>query len=217
MASELSKTYDPTDVEPRWYAYWLEHNVFGANDAPEDQRPVYVLPMPPPNVTGSLHMGHALFCTIEDVLTRYHRMRGYNTLWQPGIDHAGIATQTVVERLLKFEGKSRHDLGREKFLERVWAWKAQSGGRITEQQRVLGVSADWPRTKFTLDPSLSRAVREAFVRLYQEGLIYRDTRLIHWDCEARTVLSNLEVENEPANGELFEFAYPVDGEEGEIV
>jgi valyl-tRNA synthetase len=214
---ELAKAYDPKDVEPRWYAHWLEHGVFAASDEPNDPRPVYVLPMPPPNVTGSLHMGHALFCTIEDVLARYHRMRGFCTLWQPGIDHAGIATQTVVERVLKREGTSRHDLGREKFVERVWAWKAQSGGRITLQQRVLGVGADWARTKFTMDPDMSRAVREAFVRLFEEGLIYRDTRLIHWDCEAQTVLSNLEVENEQANGELFEFAYPVEGGDGEIV
>ncbi len=215
--SELAKAYDPRDVEPRWYAFWLEHDVFAATDDPADTRPVYTLPMPPPNVTGSLHMGHALVSTIEDVLVRYHRMRGYNTLWQPGIDHAGIATQTVVERILKREGTSRHDLGREKFLERVWEWKAQSGGRITLQQRVLGVSADWKRSKFTMDPDMSRAVRAAFVKLYEEGLIYRDTRLIHWDCEARTVLSNLEVENEPANGELFDFAYPLAEGEGEIV
>ncbi|MFO0757348.1 MAG: valine--tRNA ligase [Byssovorax sp.] len=214
---ELAKAYDPKDVEPRWYAYWLEHQVFAANDDPADARPVYVLPLPPPNVTGSLHMGHALVCTIEDVLVRYHRMRGFNALWQPGMDHAGIATQTVVERVLKREGKSRHDLGRERFIERVWAWKAESGGRIALQQQVLGVSADWKRSRFTMDEGLSRAVREAFVRLYDEGLIYRDTKLIHWDCEARTVLSNLEVENEPAVGELFDFAYPVDGEEGEIV
>jgi valyl-tRNA synthetase len=173
--------------------------------------------MPPPNVTGSLHMGHALFCTLEDILVRYHRMAGFNTLWQPGIDHAGIATQTVVERQLKREGKTRHDLGREAFIERVWQWKAESGGRIAEQQRVLGVSADWPRSKFTMDPDMNRAVREAFVRLHEEGLIYRDTRLVHWDCEAQTVLSNLEVDNEPANGELFEFAYPVGGLGGEIV
>jgi valyl-tRNA synthetase len=216
MTSELAKAYNPKDVEPRWYAFWLEHGVFAASDAPGDARPVYTLPIPPPNVTGSLHMGHALTSTIEDALVRYHRMRGFNTLWQPGIDHAGIATQTVVERLLKREGKSRHDLGREAFVERVWQWKAQSGGRIALQQRVLGVSVDWPRSKFTMDPDMSRAVREAFVRLYREGLIYRDTRLIHWDCEAQTVLSNLEVENEPANGELFEFAYPVEGG-GEIV
>ncbi len=214
---ELAKAYDPKDVEPRWYAFWLEHDVFAATDDPNDARPVYVLPMPPPNVTGSLHMGHALRATIEDVLTRYYRMNGFNALWQPGIDHAGIATQTVVERTLKREGKSRHDLGREKFIERVWAWKNESGGRIALQQRVLGVSADWKRTKFTMDPDMSRAVKEAFVRLYEEGLIYRDTRLIHWDTEARTVLSNLEVDNEPANGELFEFAYPIEGGAGEIV
>ncbi|HVY46173.1 MAG TPA: valine--tRNA ligase, partial [Minicystis sp.] len=146
-----------------------------------------------------------------------HRMNGFNTLWQPGLDHAGIATQTVVERVLKREGLSRHDVGREKFVERVWTWKAESGGRIVVQQHALGVSADWARSTFTMDPSYSRAVRTCFKRLYDEGLIYRDTRLIHWDCEARTVLSNLEVENEPANGELFEFAYPVEGGAGEIV
>lgn len=212
--AELDKAYDPTDVEPKWYRYWSERGVFDATDSVTDTRPVYVLPMPPPNVTGSLHMGHAMFTTIEDVLTRTHRMRGFNTLWLPGIDHAGIATQTVVERQLKREGKTRHDLGREKFLERVWAWKAESGGRITEQQRVLGTSADWRRTKFTMDPDLCVAVRHAFVQLYKEGLIYRDTRLIHWDCEARTVLSNLEVENEPANGELYEFAYLIEATDG---
>ncbi len=216
MTTELAKAYDPKDVEPRWYQYWLDHGVFAASDAPGDARPTYVLPMPPPNVTGSLHMGHALFCTLEDVLVRFHRMDGYNTLWQPGIDHAGIATQTVVERILKREGKTRHDLGREKFLERVWDWKAQSGDRIQLQQRVLGVSADWPRSKFTMDADLSKAVREAFVRLYEEGLIYRDKRLVYWDCEVHTVLSNLEVDNEPAKGELFEFAYEVEGG-GEIV
>jgi len=217
MSNDLAKAYDPKDVEPRWYAYWIEHGVFSASDDPADTRPVYVLPMPPPNVTGSLHMGHALFCTIEDILTRYHRMSGFNTLWQPGTDHAGIATQTVVERLLQREGQSRHDLGREKFIERIWQWRRQSGDRILEQQRVLGVSADWGRSKFTMDADLSRAVREAFVRLYREGLIYRDTRLIYWDCEARTVLSNLEVENEPTNGEIFEFAYPFEDGSGEIV
>ncbi len=217
MTAELAKAYEPKDVETRWYAHWIEHKVFAASDDPSDTRPTYVIPMPPPNVTGSLHMGHALFCTIEDVLTRYHRMIGHNTLWQPGIDHAGIATQTVVERVLAREGKNRRDLGREAFLSRVFAWKNESGGRIALQQRVLGVSADWDRTKFTMDPDMSHAVRECFVRLYKDGLIYRDTRLIHWDCEARTVLSNLEVENEEANGELFEFAYAVEGGEGEIV
>jgi len=208
---ELSKGYEPEAVEAHWSNQWIELGVFAASDALPDPRPRYVLPMPPPNVTGSLHMGHALTCTLEDILTRYHRMAGFCTLWQPGIDHAGIATQTVVERQLKREGQSRHDLGREKFLERVWQWKAESGGRIAMQQRVLGVSADWQRSKFTMDPELSVSVREAFCRLYEEGLIYRDTRLVHWDCEAQTVLSNLEVENEPAQGELYMFAYPVDG------
>jgi len=211
MSTELSKGYEPREVEAHWAEKWVELGVFAASDDPADPRPRYVLPMPPPNVTGSLHMGHALTCTLEDILTRYHRMAGYCTLWQPGIDHAGIATQTVVERQLKREGKTRHDLGREAFIERVWKWKAESGGRIALQQRVLGVSADWPRSKFTMDPELSVGVKEAFCRLYEEGLIYRDTRLVHWDCEAQTVLSNLEVENEPANGELFMFAYVVDG------
>jgi valyl-tRNA synthetase len=216
--SEMPKAYEPREVEPRWYAYWLEHRVFEASDDPNDARPVYVLPMPPPNVTGSLHMGHALTGTIEDVLVRWHRMRGFDTLWQPGIDHAGIATQTVVERQLRREGLSRHDLGREKFIERVWAWKAESGGRIALQQRELGTSPDWGRSKFTMDPDLSRAVTEAFVRLYEDKLIYRATRLINWCTDCRTALSDLEVENEEgAQGELFEFAYKVAGSNEEIV
>src|SRR5688572_7979613 len=206
---ELPKAYEPAAVEPRWYEYWREREVFRASDDPSDARPVYVVAMPPPNVTGSLHMGHALFGTIQDVLVRHKRMQGLNVLWQPGIDHAGIATQTVVERQLRREGKSRHDLGREKFVERVWQWKDQSGGRIAEQMRVLGCSADWERLKFTMDPDLSRAVREAFVRLHEEGLVYRATRLINWCSDCRTALSDLEVENEEANGELYEFAYEV--------
>ncbi len=174
--------------------------------------------MPPPNVTGSLHMGHAQRATLEDALVRYHRMCGFNTLWQPGIDHAGIATQMVVERQLQREGKTRLELGRAEFEKRIWKWKDESGGRIAMQQRILGVSPDWPRSKFTMDPDLSKAVREAFVRLYEEGLMYRATRLINWCPECRTALSDLEVENEEgANGELFEFAYKVDGEDREIV
>jgi valyl-tRNA synthetase len=209
---ELPKSYEPAEVEARWYAFWAEHGVFEASLDPSDTRPTYVIAMPPPNVTGSLHMGHALLDTIQDVLSRHKRMQGYNVLWQPGIDHAGIATQTVVERQLKREGRSRHDLGREKFLERVWAWKEKSGGRIIEQKKVLGGSADWSRLKFTMDPDMSRAVRESFVRLYEEGLIYRATRLVNWDVEARTVLSDLEVDTEEnVNGELYEFAYPVVG------
>lgn len=206
---ELPKVYDPTDVEPRWYAYWTAQGVFAAGTDPNDTRPVYVIALPPPNVTGSLHMGHALMGTLEDVLVRHKRMQGYNTLWQPGTDHAGIATQTVVERQLRQEGKSRHDLGREAFVERVWQWKEQSGNRIVEQMRVLGCSADWARVKFTMDPDLSRAVREAFVRLYEDKLIYRATRLINWCSDCRTALSDLEVENEEADGKLYEFAYEV--------
>src|SRR6187549_466678 len=207
--AELGKGYEPAEVEPKWYAFWLEHGVFNASVDPADQRKPYTITLPPPNVTGSLHMGHALGDTIEDVLIRHKRMQGYNTLWQPGIDHAGIATQLVVERQLAREGKTRHDLGRAKFVERVWEWKAQSGGRIAEQMKVLGCSADWPRSKFTMDPELQLAVREAFVRLHGEGLLYRATRLINWCTSCRTALSDVEVESEEANGELYEFAYPV--------
>jgi valyl-tRNA synthetase len=214
--SELPKAYEPQSVEPRWYAFWEQHGVFNASLDPEDTRPVYVIPMPPPNVTGSLHMGHALY-TIQDVIIRHARMRGLNVLWQPGIDHAGISTQVVVERQLKREGKTRHDLGRAAFIERVFAWKEQSGGRILEQMRVLGFSADWPRQKFTMDADMSRAVREAFVRLYEEGLIYRATRLVNWDVESQTVLSDLEVETEEnVQGELYEFAYAVAGADASL-
>jgi valyl-tRNA synthetase len=213
----LDQPYDPATVEPRWYSFWERSGVFAADAAPSDLRPVYVVPMPPPNVTGSLHMGHAQRCTLEDALVRWHRMRGYNALWQPGMDHAGIATQLVVERQLAREGLSRVELGRQAFVDRVWKWKAESGGRIAVQQRELGASPDWTRSKFTMDPDMGRAVTEAFVRLYEEGLMYRATRLINWCPECLTSLSDLEVENEEgANGELFEFAYEVDGG-GEIV
>ncbi|GMV19106.1 MAG: valine--tRNA ligase [Polyangiaceae bacterium] len=207
--NELPKAYEPADVEPRWYDFWQSEGVFRASVDPADTRPAYVIALPPPNVTGSLHMGHALMGTLEDALIRHQRMRGLNALWQPGIDHAGIATQTVVERQLRRENLSRHDLGREKFVERVWQWKEESGGRIAVQMRALGCSADWERTKFTMDPDMSRAVKEAFVRLYEEGLIYRATRLINWCSDCRTALSDLEVENEEATGELYEFAYAV--------
>jgi len=216
--TDLDRPYDPREVEERWYAFWEKEGVFEASDDPADTREPYVIPMPPPNVTGSLHMGHALMTTLEDVLIRWERMRGKNALWLPGIDHAGIATQIVVERQLAREGKTRHDIGREAFVERVWKWKAESGGTITKQQRVLGASPDWRRTKFTMDPDLCVAVTEAFVRLYEAGLIYRATRLINWCPECQTALSDLEVENEEgANGELFQFAYKVDGSDEEIV
>ena len=207
--SEMPKAYEPADAEKRWYKFWEDNGIFKASVDPDDTRPPYVISMPPPNVTGSLHMGHALFGTIQDVLIRHKRMQGYNALWQPGMDHAGIATQTVVERQLKREDLTRHDLGREKFQERVWQWKEESGGRILKQLQVLGCSADWDRLKFTMDDDMCVAVREAFVRLHEEGLIYRATRLINWDWESRTALSDLEVENEEAIGELYEFAYEV--------
>jgi valyl-tRNA synthetase len=211
----LDQPYDPALVEPRWYAFWEEHGVFAATDSAADTRPVYVVPMPPPNVTGSLHMGHAQRATLEDTLVRWHRMRGFNTLWQPGTDHAGIATQLVVERLLAREGIRRHDLGREAFVARVWEWRRETGDRILLQQRILGASADWSRSRFTMDADISLAVTEAFVRLYEQGLMYRATRLINWCPECMTSLSDLEVENEEgANGELFEFAYRVEGNDG---
>jgi valyl-tRNA synthetase len=216
-APAFDQPYDPALVEPRWYAFWEQNGVFATTDSAADARPVYVVPMPPPNVTGSLHMGHALMTTLEDTLVRWHRMRGYNTLWQPGTDHAGIATQTVVERTLTRQGKTRKDLGRNAFIDRVWQWRRETGDRILLQQRVLGASADWSRTKFTMDGDMSRAVTEAFVRLHEQGLMYRATRLINWCPECMTALSDLEVESEEgANGELFEFAYEVEGG-GEIV
>ncbi len=208
--AELPKAYEPGEVEKRWYEFWLKEGVFRASTDADDPRRPYTVSMPPPNVTGSLHMGHALFGTIQDVLIRHKRMQGCNALWQPGMDHAGIATQTVVERQLRRENLSRHDLGRERFIERVWKWREQSGGRIIEQMHVLGCSADWDRLKFTMDPDMTRAVTEAFVRLYEEGLIYRDTRLVNWDVESQTVLSDLEVDaEENVQGEMYEFAYPV--------
>ena len=215
--ANLQEPYDPERVEPRWYAFWEERGVFDASDDPNDTRPVYVCPMPPPNVTGSLHMGHASRATNEDTLVRWHRMRGFNTLWQPGLDHAGIATQTVVERQLAREGKTRHDIGREEFEKRIWAWRHESGGRIALQQRELGSSPDWKRSKFTMDDDQNVAVREAFVRLYEQGLIYRATRLINWDPVQKTSLSDLEVEHEEQSGELFEFAYKVEGSDEELV
>jgi valyl-tRNA synthetase len=217
LSSDLDKAYDPRGIEARWYPFWEQQGVFKATDAADDSRPVYVIPMPPPNVTGSLHMGHALFLTLQDALVRFHRMRGFNVLWQPGIDHAGIATQTVVERHLAREGKTRHDIGREAFEARVWEWKAQSGDRIFEQFRVMGTSADWERSKFTMDPDMVHAVRVAFVRLHEQGLMYRATRLINWDPAQQTSLSDLEVDHEETNGELFEFAYKIEGTGGEIV
>ena len=213
----LSPSYDPTGAESRWYPVWEKAGYF----APDPQAPgaPYCIVIPPPNVTGSLHMGHALTVTLEDALIRWRRMQGRKTLWLPGTDHAGIATQMVVERdLKKTEHKSRHDLGREKFVERVWTWKRTYGDRITKQLRVLGCSLDWSRERFTMDEQLSRAVREVFVRLYDEGSMYRAERLVNWCPRCHTALSDLEVEHDDEHkGELWSFAYPLAEGKGEIV
>ena len=184
----MEKTYEPHAIEARWYAAWEQAGYFAAKAAAESPSPApdgqveksaYCIMLPPPNVTGSLHMGHAFQDTIMDALTRYHRMKGEQTLWQPGTDHAGIATQMVVERQLAAQGKTRHDLGREAFTDKVWEWKAESGGTITRQMRRLGASPDWSRERFTMDEGLSDAVKETFVRLYDDGLIYRGKRLVN--------------------------------------
>jgi valyl-tRNA synthetase len=214
---ELTKAYDPREVESHWYSWWNERGLFHGEDDAAHVREPFCIVIPPPNVTGNLHCGHALFATIQDALTRHARMLGKNTLWLPGTDHAGIATQVVVERLLKREGKTRHELGRAAFLERVWQWKEQSGGAIDKQLEVLGSSLDWPRYRFTMDPQMSRAVREAFVRLHEEGLIYRAERLVNWSVGGQTVLSDLEVESKEVDGELYEFAYEVADLPGESI
>ncbi len=209
----MEKTFDPKAIETRWYRTWEENGWF----APSGRGAPYCIMIPPPNVTGSLHMGHAFQDTIMDGLIRYHRMKGDNTLWQVGTDHAGIATQMVVERLLEAEGKSRHDLGREKFIERVWQWKEESGGTITRQLRRMGCSVDWSTERFTMDEGLSEAVKEVFVRLYEEGLIYRGKRLVNWDPVLHTAVSDLEVLSEEENGHLWHMRYPLTNGTGHLV
>jgi valyl-tRNA synthetase len=215
--SDLPKTYEPAAIEPRWYAEWTARGYFHA-EASAPKAP-FAIVIPPPNVTGSLHMGHALGDTIEDIFTRWRRMAAYNAMWLPGTDHAGIATQIAVERELREkEGKTRHDIGREAFLERVWDWRRRTGDRILDQLKKLGCSLDWQRTIFTMDPPYTAAVMEAFVRLYEEGLIYRARRLINWCPLDRTALSDLEVDyDEGVQGELYSFAYPLADGSGDIV
>ncbi|HDH98804.1 MAG TPA: valine--tRNA ligase, partial [Deltaproteobacteria bacterium] len=203
----LPKAYDFSDVESHWYKEWTEKGLFTATFDPG--RPYFSMVIPPPNVTGVLHIGHALNNTLQDILVRYKRMDGYNTLWVPGTDHAGIATQIVVERRLDTEGQSRHDFGREKFIEKIWEWKASSGGRIIEQLKGLGCSCDWSRERFTMDKGLSRAVREVFVRLYEEGLIYRGNYIINWCPRCRTALADIEVEHKQTEGSLWYMRYPL--------
>ena len=203
----LDKAYEPHAIEKRLYDSWEQADAF----RPSGQGPGYCIMIPPPNVTGSLHMGHAFNNTVMDTLTRWHRMRGDNTLWQPGTDHAGIATQMVVERQLNAEGKTRHDLGRDKFIERVWTWKAESGGNITRQLRRMGASLDWSRERFTMDPEMTEAVTEVFVRLFDEGLIYRGKRLVNWDPVLHTAVSDLEVVSEEEQGSMWLIRYPFQG------
>jgi len=209
-ATPLDKTFASDAVEARHYAAWEASGAFAAD--PSSDKPPYTIIMPPPNVTGSLHMGHGLTFTLQDVLIRYHRMAGRDALWQPGQDHAGIATQMVVERQLAEQNITRHDLGREAFINKVWEWKGESGGTISSQLRRLGATADWPRDRFTLDEGVSKAVRKVFVDLYREGLIYKDSRLVNWDPALETAISDLEVEPQEVKGNLWYFKYPVEGQ-----
>ncbi|VAX12545.1 Valyl-tRNA synthetase, partial [hydrothermal vent metagenome] len=213
----MEKTYNPDAIEQRWYQIWENNQYFAPQFEAKDDKPSYCIMIPPPNVTGSLHMGHAFQDTIMDALIRYHRMQGDNTLWQPGTDHAGIATQMVVERQLEAEGKTRHDLGREAFIEKIWQWKKESGGTITRQLRRIGASPDWSRERFTMDEGLSKSVNEVFVSLYQEGLIYRGKRLVNWDPVLHTAVSDLEVLSNEENGHLWHMRYPLSNGTGHII
>ncbi len=207
---ELSKSYEPGAIEARWAEFWVKEKLFSVpTPPPGETRPVFTLLLPPPNVTGSLHMGHMFEQTQMDIMVRWHRMRGFVTLWLPGMDHAGIATQLMVERQLAKEGKKRRDLGREKFIERVWEWKKHYGGRILDQMKRLGASVDWNREYFTMDENLSRAVREVFVRLFEEGLIYRGKYIVNWCPRCETAISDLEVKHEEVAGKLWEIRYPI--------
>ena len=212
MPHDLSKAYEPGEIEKRWAEYWIREKLFSVpTPPPGETRPVFTLLLPPPNVTGRLHMGHMLNQTQMDIIVRWHRMRGFLTLWLPGTDHAGIATQMMVERQLAKEGKKRRDMGREKFVERVWEWKREYGGAILDQMKRLGASVDWDREYFTMDENLSRAVREVFVRLYEEGLIYRGKYIVNWCPRCETAISDLEVKHEDVPGKLWEIRYPVIG------
>ena len=204
----MDKRFDSNYIEKKWYKRWLESGAFASNN--QSPKEPYVIMMPPPNVTGSLHIGHALTFTIQDILIRFHRMQGLDVLWQPGTDHAGIATQMVVERELAKSNLTRHGLGREKFVEKVWEWKEKSGGEITNQLRALGASPDWEKERFTMDEGLSKAVISVFVKLYKEGLIYRDKRLVNWDPKLLTAISDLEVEQKEVEGKFWYFKYPLE-------
>lgn len=208
----LPSLYDPFSTEAKWQKFWQDNQVYKAD--PTRGGEPYCIVIPPPNVTGNLHIGHTLGYTLMDILVRYHRMKGFNTLWLPGTDHASIAVQTILEKQLKAEGKTRYDLGREKFLERAWQWKAESGGTIVKQQRRLGISVDWSRERFTMDEGLSKAVMEAFAQLYDQGLIYRGKYLVNWCPATQSAVSDLEVENQEVNGHLWHFRYPLTDKSG---
>ena len=217
----MEKTYNPQAIEQRWYETWESNGYFSPTQTEQSSKNTnnnsYCIMIPPPNVTGSLHMGHAFQDTIMDALIRYHRMKGDNTLWQPGTDHAGIATQMVVERIINSEGKTRHDLGRDAFIEKIWDWKEHSGNTITNQLRRMGASLDWQRERFTMDEGLSSAVKEVFVKLYEEDLIYRGKRLVNWDPVLHTAVSDLEVLSEEENGHFWHMRYPLSDGSGQIV
>ena len=213
----MEKTYDPHAIEQRWYQTWEEKGYFEPISTISSGASPYCIMIPPPNVTGNLHMGHGFNNTVMDTLVRYHRMLGRPTLWQPGTDHAGIATQMVVERQLELEGKTRHDLGRAPFIDRIWRWKDESGGNITRQLRRLGSSLDWAHERFTMDEGLSNAVKEVFVRLYEEGLIYRGKRLVNWDPKLHTAVSDLEVLSEEETGHMWHMRYPLTNGKGHMV
>src|SRR5580693_3116464 len=213
MSDELAKSYDPAAVESVAYQVWLDEKCFHADPAGPGEP--YCIVIPPPNVTGALHLGHAINNTLQDILIRNHRMRGFNVLWVPGIDHAGIATRAVVERQLKEkENKTRHDVGREGLVERIWAWKQQYGDRILSQLQRLGCSCDWDRTRFTLDDMCARAVRETFFKLFKDGLIYRGKRLVNWDTFLQTSVSDDEIYHETVKTSLWHIRYPIEGHGG---
>ena len=211
---QIAKSYEPEQVEKKWYAYWEENGLF-RGEAVSD-KPAYCIVIPPPNVTGTLHMGHALNNTLQDILCRYKKMKGYNVLWQPGTDHAGIATQNVVERDLAAKGADRHSVGRDRFIALVWEWREKYGGLIINQLKRLGCCCDWSRERFTMDEGLSRAVREVFVRLYEEGLVYRGDYIINWCPRCHTALADLEVEHHDTESRLYYIRYPFQDKEGHL-
>ncbi|HSQ83999.1 MAG TPA: class I tRNA ligase family protein, partial [Desulfobacterales bacterium] len=217
MSSDLlDKGYEPHDVEKRWYDFWEKERLFSASESESAQK-CYSIVIPPPNVTGVLHMGHALNNTLQDILCRYRRLRGDNVLWMPGTDHAGIATQNVVEKKLASEGLDRHQVGREKFIDAVWEWRREYGSAIINQLKRLGASCDWDRERFTMDEGLSRAVRKVFVTLYREGLIYRGNYIINWCNRCHTALADLEVEHQVHDGFLYHIRYPFSAGKGNVV